>query len=230
MTSQQIHDINPVKDIQLNVDHNDYFYFSGNIFNCDGEPLTSAYLKTVTSKASWHTPVDHLGRYQAFVSYCALEQATVQCFDPLANTEIQRINMFTSTRSDDNNIYDCKSDEISEASVIVENTVIYFEDCTGEVTLNHGSLERIAFKVSNDITEEDHTFNRNTSKGDYWYSPSRIWDDQLKIITIVGQPELTAYTFQGKSIREVVFSSVLFENIITGQKSRGRLHYIIASN
>ena len=107
-------------------------------------------------------------------------------------------------------------------------TLFFFNQCDGEAFVSDANLKGLTFTVANDQMDEVHRFVRNMQgKQDFWYSPSQILDNQFKIITIGGQPNVTSYEFQGIPYREVIFSSVLFEDTATGDRSRGSLQYIM---
>ncbi len=215
-------------DIDLQLNQNEYFVYSGKVLDCQLDPVTNGYLMAQAQEGHWLTPISYDGSFTALVPYCEQEQVNVDCFDFASGEKIQTFSLYTSSVSQNNIIHACPAEENTEASVTIESDIIHFNQCVGETSIDKGLFKGMTFTVSNEDMDEVHRFARNT-KGtqDFWFSSSLLLDSQFRIITIGGQPTISDYKYQEIPYREVTFNSVLFEDVITGTRSRGKLQYTI---
>lgn len=205
-------------------------FISGNVNDCNSEPLTHGYLKLLDNNSiNTIFPIDQQGNFSLVVASCSGSTPMVQAFDITSN-EQGEIQSIANGQSQNVLLKSCKGDYLGFTRYKMENLDLKYNTCQVRKISATSTLNEIyifEYGLNGKLTEKVILEkNYDSTQGFVWrISQSSLINDQYQFREFVSDPEIFEFTENGKVFIECNIPKLRVENTKTSSKFEADLVY-----
>ena len=205
-------------------------FISGNIKNCNGDPLNNGYIKVLEdNELNTIFPLNQNGSFEFIISACPRTNQMIQAFDR-NNNEQGEVQNITNTHFQNVLLKSCKENNLGFTRYKLENIDLKYNTCQVRKISAPSTLNEIyifEYGLNGQLTEKVILEkNYDSTHGFVWrISQSSLINDQYQFREFVSDPELFEFTENGKVFIECNIPKLRIENTKTFAKFEAELVY-----